>query len=232
MIAAAERHGDEVAAAPSSTAAAPVPPGLPDHRRGRLFVLSGPSGVGKSTVLTRLCAVLPELWMSVSATTRAPRPGDVDGTTYYFVSREQFGRWIDEGRMLEWAEFAGNLYGTPREPVEQRLAAGRDVILEIELQGARQVRAATRGDVDGGASLIFLAPPSFEELTARLTRRGTESDEIREQRLDAARRELAAEPEFDHTVVNHDVETAVAGLVDWVAAGRPGANPPSGVDPA
>jgi len=187
-------------------------PGTP----GRLFVLSGPSGVGKSTVIARLRSALPHLWISVSATTRNPRPGEVDGRNYFFVSREHFRSLVDAGEMLEWAEFAGNLYGTPRRAVSERLAAGRDVLLEIDVQGARQVKAA----MGKTARFIFLAPPSFDELARRLVGRGTESQEVRRNRLLAARSELAAEPEFDHTVVNSDVDGAVTSLVEWVADQR------------
>lgn len=183
----------------------------PQPRRGRLFVLSGPSGVGKSTMLSRIRRALPHLWLSVSATTRAPRPGEVDGVNYFFVSPQAFAGMVDSGQMLEHARFAGNSYGTPRGPVEERLAAGTDVLLEIEVQGARQVRAAP--GLGAEAVLIFLAPPSFEELARRLVGRGTEPEQVRQARLDAARAELAAEPEFDHTVVNHEVNAAAAELV-------------------
>lgn len=181
-------------------------------------MLSGPSGVGKSTVLNRLRQRLPDLWLSVSATTRSPRPGEVDAVNYFFVSREQFAALLAGGAMLEWAEFAGNLYGTPAASVDEHLDAGTDVLLEIEVQGARQVKAA-RGDA---ATLIFLAPPSFDELASRLTGRGTESPAVREQRLAVARAELAAEAEFDVTVVNDDVTAAVAALVALIA------DPPEG----
>lgn len=174
-------------------------------------MLSGPSGVGKGTVLPLVRAALPGLWYSVSATTRAPRPGEIDGVNYFFVSAEQFDHWVRSGQMLEHASFAGNSYGTPSGPVEERLAAGTDVLLEIEVQGARQVRAAPGHGAE--AVLIFLAPPSYEELARRLTGRGTESAGVRQARLDAARAELAAESEFDHTVVNGDVAQAVAELV-------------------
>jgi len=189
-------------------------------RQGRLFVLSGPSGVGKSTVLAKVRSLVPGLWYSVSATTRARRPGEVDGVNYHFVTEERFRELIDGGRLLEHAHFAGNWYGTPRDAVEERLAAGEDVLLEIEVQGARQVRAAP--GLGAEAVLIFLAPPSFDELARRLVGRGTEDEATRTARLDAARDELAAEPEFDHTVVNTDVKSAAAGLVQLMAESRPG----------
>ncbi len=192
--------------------------------RGRLFVLSGPSGVGKSTVLARVRSLLPGLWYSVSATTRAMRPGEVDGVNYHFVTQDRFQELIRTGRLLEHARFAGNWYGTPRDPVEARLAAGEDVLLEIEVQGARQVRAAP--GLGPEAVLIFLAPPSVDELNRRLVGRGTEDPATIEARLAAARDELAAEPEFDHTLVNTDVRTAAAGLVQLVAGSRPGSRVP------
>ena len=188
--------------------------------RGRLFVLSGPSGVGKSTVLSRVRSLLPGLWYSVSVTTRARRPGEVDGVNYHFVSHHQFAEFVAQGQLLEHAHFAGNHYGTPRAAVERRLAAGQDVLLEIEVQGARQVRAAP--GLGPEAVLIFLAPPSFDELARRLVGRGTEDEATREARLLAARAELQAEREFDHTVVNTDVQAAAAGLVQLMAGSRPG----------
>ena len=184
-------------------------------RRGRLYVLSGPSGVGKSTVLAALRRDVPQLWYSVSATTRPPRPGEVHGVNYYFVSVDEFADLVADGQMLEHAFFAGNHYGTPRKPVQDHLDAGRDVLLEIDVQGARQVRAA--GDLGRAAVLVFLAPPSFDELARRLVGRGTEDAAATAARLAAARSELAAEPEFDHTLVNTSVPAAAAGLVALLA---------------
>ena len=155
----------------------------------------------------------PEIWLSVSATTRHPRPGEVDGVQYRFVSRERFEALVAEGGLLEWAEFAGNLYGTPRQPVLDHLVAGHRVLLEIDVNGARQVRKEMPG-----ARLVFLAPPSWDELVRRLTGRGTEPAEVIERRLAAARDELAAEPEFDLTLVNTSVPDVVAQLVALAVA--------------
>jgi guanylate kinase len=157
------------------------------------------------------------VWVSVSATTRFPRPGEVDGVHYRFVNRARFQEMVDEGGLLEWAEFAGNLYGTPRQPVLDNLAEGRSVVLEIELQGARQVR-----QVMPQARLVFLAPPSWDELVRRLTGRGTEPADVVERRLAVAREELAAEPEFDLTLVNTSVPEVAAQLVALAVA--PGAD--------
>ncbi|AEW97714.1 MULTISPECIES: guanylate kinase [Streptomycetaceae] len=189
-------------ASPRGTA--PVPPaGQP-----RLTVLSGPSGVGKSTVVAHLRRVHPEVWLSVSVTTRKPRPGEVDGVQYHFVDGDEFDKLVANGELLEWAEFAGNRYGTPRQAVLERLEAGVPVLLEIDLQGARLVRRSMPQ-----ARLVFLAPPSWDELVRRLTGRGTESPEVIERRLEAARVELAAESEFDVTLVNTSVEDVTRELL-------------------
>lgn len=187
-----------------SRGAAPVPPA----DRPRLTVLSGPSGVGKSTVVAHLRTVHPEVWLSVSATTRRPRPGERHGVQYFFVSDDEFDKLVANGELLEWAEFSGNRYGTPRGPVLERLDAGEPVLLEIDLQGARLVRESMPE-----AQLVFLAPPSWDELVRRLTGRGTEPPEVIERRLDAARTELAAEQEFDSTLVNTSVEDVSAELL-------------------
>jgi guanylate kinase len=176
--------------------------------RPRLTVLSGPSGVGKSTVVSHMRKAHPEVWLSVSATTRRPRPGEQDGVQYHFVDEDQFAKMIANGELLEWAVFAGNHYGTPRQAVLDKLSAGEPVLLEIDLQGARQVRESM-----ADSQLVFLAPPSWEELVRRLTGRGTESQEVIDERLAAAKVELAAESEFDATLVNTSVEDVAAELL-------------------
>lgn len=174
----------------------------------RLTVLSGPSGVGKGSVVAEIRRHHPSVWLSVSVTTRSPRPGETDGVEYHFVSRAEFDRMVAAGELLEHAEYAGNCYGTPRQPVEDRLAAGLPALLEIELQGARQVRTAMPE-----AQFVFLAPPSWDELVRRLVGRGTEDDETIRARLDAAKVELEAEKEFDVVIVNDRVERAAKELV-------------------
>lgn len=174
----------------------------------RLTVLAGPTAVGKGSVVHALKRRHPELVVSVSATTRAPRPGEVDGVHYRFLSEARFDELIASEGMLEWATVHGNhRYGTPRDPVEEALAAGHHVLLEIDLAGARQVRQSMPD-----ALFVFLAPPSWEALVTRLVGRGTESQEERTRRLETAKVELAAQKEFDVTVINDDLETAVVEL--------------------
>jgi len=178
-------------------------------RPARLTVLAGPTAVGKGSVAAYLRENHPEIWISVSATTRAPRPGEEHGRHYWFVDDAEFDRMVAEGELLEWAVVhRAARYGTPRRPVEEALAAGRPALLEIDLQGARQVRASMPD-----AFFVFLAPPSWEELVSRLVGRGTESEAERTRRLETAREELAAEPEFDVTVVNSEVHRAGEELV-------------------
>jgi guanylate kinase len=185
------------------TASSEPPPGL-----ARLTVLSGPSGVGKGTVVAAVRRRYPHVWVSVSVTTRFPRPGEIDGVQYRFVDVEEFSRMVERGDLLEYAQFAGNYYGTPREPVEHRLAQGLPTLLEIELHGARQVRGTMPH-----ARFVFLAPPSAQELEARLVGRGTEPPDVITARLARAMVEMAAQDEFDCTIINDDVELAAAQLV-------------------
>jgi guanylate kinase len=180
----------------------------------RLTVLSGPAGVGKSSVVSHLRQHHPDVWHSVSATTRPQRPGEVDGLDRYFVDGEEFGRMLRDGELLEHAQYAGNWYGTPRRPVEDRLAAGDLVLLEIEIQGARQVRALMPD-----ALLVFLKPPSWEELERRLRGRGTEPAEVIQSRLDTARVELAAEDEFDISIINTSIAETAEQLVRLMHGG-------------
>ncbi|MDQ6937413.1 MAG: guanylate kinase [Actinomycetota bacterium] len=188
----------------------------------RLTVLSGPSGVGKGTVVEAVRQRYPDVWVSVSVTTRAPRPGEVDGVQYRFVDRAEYARMVAADELLEHADFAGHGYGTPRVPLEEQRAAGRPTLLEIELQGARQVRAA-----DPGAQLVFLAPPSWPELQHRLRGRATESPERVAARLERARVEMAAVGEFDAVVVNDDIERAATELVGLIqeVCSVPGSTP-------
>ncbi|OLT03033.1 guanylate kinase [Pseudonocardia sp. CNS-004] len=194
-----------------------------DVRRGRLVVLAGPSGVGKSSVVDALRGRLPELFFSVSATTRDPRPGEVDGVHYRFVGPAGFEELIEHGELLEWAEIHGGLQrsGTPREPVEQALSAGKPVLVEVDLAGARTIKAVLPESVT-----VFLAPPSLEELERRLRGRGTESEAQFRRRLQTAREEIAACDEFDVVIVNADLQDVVSRLVDLlVGAGLPAARP-------
>lgn len=175
-----------------------------------MIVVSGPSGAGKSTLIRAALDALPDhLAYSVSATTREPRDGEVNGRDYIFLSRDEFERWIEEGDFLEWAEYSGNLYGTPEHRVEELLESGLSVILEIELQGARQVRRK-RPD----AVMVFVRAPSLDETRRRLTDRATETDEALERRMRTALKEVAAREEFDYEIVNSDVEESTREIVD------------------
>jgi guanylate kinase len=180
-----------------------------EPRRSRLVVLAGPTAVGKGTVAARVRERHPEVWISVSVTTRRPRPGEIDGVHYYFVDDARFDEMIAAGELLEWALIHGAArYGTPRQPVLDALAAGRQALLEIDLQGARQIRQTMRE-----ALFVFLAPPSWDELVRRQIGRGTEAAAERERRLETARAELAAESEFDVTIVNREVDQACEELI-------------------
>ncbi|MFJ4174403.1 guanylate kinase [Microbacterium sp. NPDC089696] len=183
---------------------------VPRGARSRLLVLAGPTAVGKGTVAAYIREHNPEIHLSVSATTRAPRPGEVDGVHYYFVDDAEFDRLVAADELLEYAVVHNrSRYGTPRAPIDAALAAGRTVLLEIDLQGARQVRRA-----EPSATLIFLLPPTWDELVQRLVGRGTEGPEERARRLRTAKVELAAQNEFDHLVVNEDVAAAAAEVVE------------------
>jgi guanylate kinase len=194
-------------------------------RRGRLVVLAGPSGVGKSSIVAALRARLPELFFSVSATTRDPRPGEVDGRDYHFVGPAGFDELIVRDELLEWAEIHGGLQrsGTPRRPVEEALAAGRPVLVEVDLNGARSIKAAVPDSV-----AVFVEPPSLGELERRLRSRGTETDAQFARRLQTATEELAARSEFDVALVNDDVQAVAAKLVELlVGPAVAGASRPS-----
>jgi guanylate kinase len=179
---------------------------------GKVFVITGPSGVGKGTLIERLLERIPELELSISATTREPRTGETDGLDYHFLSPEEFRRRLEGDDFLEHASYSGNYYGTLRSEVERRIGEGRSVVLEIEVQGARQVRDALGDD----AVLIFIAPPDERVLRERLEGRGTDSADDIEQRLRTAEVELAARSEFPHVVVNDDLQNAASALEELV----------------
>jgi guanylate kinase len=184
---------------------------------GLVVVLAGPSGVGKGAVHAGLQRVVPGLVPSVSATTRRPRPGEVDGVAYRFVDDAAFDRMVDAGELLEWAAYSGHRYGTPRGPVAEGVAAGAAVLLEIEVQGALQVRAA-----DPSALMVLLVPPTLAELERRLRSRGTETEEALARRLAVAEVELDHADRFDHVVVNDDLDAAVAAVAAHISAARGG----------
>ena len=194
----------------------------PRKRLGLFLVICAPSGTGKSTLIKRLCAAFPNLSFSVSATTRAPRTGEVDGRDYHFLSREDFLTWREAGRLAEWAEVHGNFYGTPLEPVRQALAAGKDVLFDIDIQGAAQLRQSL-----GAGGYVFILPPSRAELERRLAARGTDAPDVVARRLAAAPGELAAASLFDYWVENTDLDAAYDALraVYLAEASRPRYHP-------
>lgn len=174
---------------------------------GKLIVLTGPSGVGKGTLVRSLLQRHPELYLSISVTTRSPRAGEIDAQHYYFISREKFKEMVAQGELLEWAEFAGNCYGTPRQQVEEKIRQGKWVLLEIELEGARQIRATFPE-----ALRIFIMPPSMQELEQRIRNRGQDSEEAIARRLRRAQEEINAAGEFDFEIINDDFETALKDI--------------------
>lgn len=182
-----------------------------DAKRGGLYVISGPSGVGKGTLVSKLLDMRDDVVLSISATTRSPRPGEVDGKNYFFLTKEKFKDLIDADGFIEWAEYASNFYGTPLDFVEEQLTAGKNVILEIEVQGAFQVKEKLPD-----ATLIFIEPPSMDELERRIIGRGTESEDVIESRMRTARVEMERKMEYDIAVMNDDVDSAVARLSECI----------------
>ncbi len=184
-------------------------------RKGTLFVLSGPSGVGKTTIRQKIPDLLPDIHISVSCTTRKQREGEVEGKDYFFVTTDQFEDMLSDGKLLEWANVHGNMYGTPLEPIENALAKGKDSLLVIDVHGAAQVRDARPESV-----LIFLLPPSIDELRRRLESRNTESEESIRIRLDNAKEEIELSLKYDHQVINHDIEQATRDVVEIIRKGN------------
>lgn len=184
-------------------------------RKGTLFVLSGPSGVGKTTIRQKIPDLMPDIHISVSCTTRKQREGEVEGRDYFFVTTDQFEDMLANGKLLEWANVHGNMYGTPLEPIENALVKGKDSLLVIDVHGAAQVRDARPESV-----LIFLLPPSIDELRRRLESRNTESEESIRIRLDNAKAEIELSLKYDHQVVNHDIEQATRDVVEIIRKGN------------
>lgn len=184
-----------------------------NNEKGVLFVISGPSGSGKSTVLKQVFAALPRHYFSVSATTRSPRPGEVDGKDYHFITRDEFEKMIREDKLLEHAKYVDNYYGTPSEPIDRNIEEGTDVFLDIEVQGHAQIKAKRPDSVS-----VFIAPPSLEELEKRLRGRSTDTEEAIAGRLSTARRELAQAGEYDYIVINDKVDIAASEILSIVSA--------------
>ncbi len=180
-------------------------------RHGNLFVVSGPSGAGKGTLVHLLADEIPDLWVSVSATTRAPRKGEREGVDYYFKTEEEFKSLIDSGKLLEWAKYSDHCYGTLLDLVREHVEQGDQVVLEIEVQGAFQVREKMPEAV-----LVFIEPPSFDELEHRLRKRGTEDEDVIEKRLETARVELSQKMKYDIRLVNDDLDATLHQLADYV----------------
>jgi guanylate kinase len=195
----------------------PIEPAARSGDQGLVVVVSGPSGVGKGSVHAGLQGLAEGLEVSVSVTTRAPRPGERDGVAYHFVDDAAFDRSIERGELLEWAEYAGHRYGTPRGPLDDAVARGRTVLLEIEVQGALQIRSRMPD-----ALQIFLVPPAFEDLERRLRDRGTEDEATMQARLEVARGEMAAQDAFDHVVVNDELDRATAEVAQLIGRARSG----------
>ncbi len=185
------------------------------NKKGQLLVISGPSGVGKGTILAAVMEKNKNISFSVSATTRNPRPGEVNGEHYYFVKKEEFFEMVDSKEMLEYAEYSGNYYGTPKKAVEKKLAEGFDVALDIDIQGAFQIM-----EIFPDALFVFIVPPTIEELSRRLAKRGTEDAESVAKRLDAAKNELKQADKFNYIVVNNALDEAIANVEAIIAAGR------------
>ena len=195
----------------------PIEPAARSGDQGLVVVVSGPSGVGKGSVHAGLQGLAEGLEVSVSVTTRAPRPGERDGVAYHFVDDAAFDRSIERGELLEWAEYAGHRYGTPRGPLDDAVARGRTVLLEIEVQGALQIRSRMPD-----ALQIFLVPPAFEDLERRQRDRGTEDEATMQARLEVARGEMAAQDAFDHVVVNDELDRATAEVAQLIGRARSG----------
>ncbi|NCO73959.1 MAG: guanylate kinase [Cyanobacteria bacterium] len=181
------------------------------NQKGKLVIITGPSGVGKGTIVKSLLAKNPQIFLSISATTRLPRKGEIDGKDYYFLSRLQFEEMINKGELLEWAQYAGNYYGTPIKPVLEKIEQGKTIILEIEVLGANQIK-----NNFSSATRIFILPPSIEELEKRLRERNTDTEEVIIKRLNKAKEELAVSEEFDYQIINDNLDLAITEIEEKI----------------